>query len=169
MTVRIGELMVKRGLLTEDQVGAILREQRERGGAFGDIAERIYDLDPNDVEMVWAEQYAAITRAVNAEDEKVDPGAIATVNRRQAWQFRVLPLRFDGDELVMCTTPEHLTRALRFVYRGLQRPSYFVLADAESLGRALARHYPMAGLDGRHVPGGNAETMEAMAFRVGRR
>ena len=161
MTLRIGELMVNEGLLTEDQVETILAEQRDCGGAFGDIAERMFHLDPRDVERVWAKQYATAAPKIDPRDEQADPCAIAAVSRRQAWQFRVLPMRFEGDDLVVCVTEENLARALRFVYRGLRTPCYFVISEAAALDEALMRHYPM--------PGGAEPTMEAMSFRVGRR
>lgn len=180
MTLRLGEMMVHRGLLTEDQVETILAEQRDCGGAFGDIAERMFGLDASDVELLWAEQYASITDRVNPERARIDPDALALVSRRQAAQFRVLPLRVDdGGELVVCTTEEDLPRALRFVYRVLGRPSYFVLADdPESFDRALATHYPHSASSAAapaarasrgRVPAGHAEAQRATARRAARR
>jgi hypothetical protein len=147
MALRIGELMVRRGLLSPEQVNDILERQRTGGGAFGDIAERLFGLDPADVESVWAEQYASITPRVDPREAAVDAGALESLSPRQAWQFRVLPLSHDGAELALCTTVDGLPRALRFAYRCLRQPCYFLIADPEALGEALATHYPMAGME----------------------
>lgn len=159
MTLRLGELMVARGLLTRGQVDLILREQQKRRRPFGVLAEEMFGVDPKDVEGAWVEQYATMTPRIDPRSEPISPEALLTVSARQAWQFRVLPIRYDGDELVVCTTAAHLPRAVNFVYRRLKTPSYFVLAEPEELGEALVLLYPMAGLTPACVLGGVAATL----------
>lgn len=147
MTLRLGELMVRRGLLTEEQVGRILEEQRGDSRPFGEIAERMFGLSPRAVEGAWVEQYASFAPRIDPRLEAhLDKDALAMVHRRQAWQFGLLPIRRDGEGLLVCTTEEHLARAVRFVYRALGVPSYFALSAADALGEALVRHYPIAGM-----------------------
>jgi len=73
------------------------------------------------------------------------------ISRRQAWQFRVLPLRFDGRELMLVTTRTHLCRALRFATAVMCVPVYLVLATPAALGEALCRHYPLPGMTPQSV------------------
>jgi hypothetical protein len=68
------------------------------------------------------------------------------ITRRQAWQFRVLPVRFDGRELMLATTRSQLRRALRFANNVLGLPVFLVLSESRPLGEALCRHYPMPGM-----------------------
>lgn len=154
MALRLGEILVSRGILSEDQVRGALAEQEAYGGAFGDIVERMYGVSPGEVERAWAAQYADIAETIDPRDEMVERDALLTVSARQAWQFRVLPLRRDGEELVMCTTPDHLPRALRFVYRSLKERCSFVIAEPMALGEALEEHYPMPGLSASSVRSG---------------
>lgn len=149
--VRIGEVLVRRGVLSPAQVGAILEQQERRHRPFGEIAESMYGVDPTDIEQAWVAQYATITRHIDVAGEEIDPRALAHVDRRQAWQFRVMPVRFDGPELMLATTGENLCRALRFATRCLTTPCYLVLTEVQSLGAALERHFPMGGM--------NAESM----------
>ena len=102
--IRLGQLLVKSGVLTGPQVDAILTEQERGGEPFGLLAERLYGVDPRNIEDAWAEQYAGLTRTVNPEVEVFDEKAYELVTRRQAWQFRILPLRFKGRELIIVTT-----------------------------------------------------------------
>lgn len=146
MAVRLGELMVRRGLLSERQVERILEVQAGTGRPFGELAEEMYDLHPQDVERVWAEQYALSASRIDPRTEPVEQAAITLVTRRQAWQFCLLPLRLEGRDLVVCTTQDNLPRALRFVYRRLERPASFLLCDPQPLAEALQKHYPMTGL-----------------------
>lgn len=75
----------------------------------------------------------------------MDPDALGLLSRRQAWQFTLLPLRTESGELCLCTTAENLPRALRFVYRRLEMPAYFLTADPDAMADALQKHYPMSG------------------------
>lgn len=156
MRVRIGEVMVKQGLLSPDQVECILEHQKERPRPFGELAELLYHVSAEDVESAWVEQYSLITDRVNPLDEKVDAEVLALVSRRQAWQFRVMPVRWDGSEVMVATVREHLTRSMRFALRHVVQPCWFVLSEPDHLGEALMRHYPLAGMTPAAVVSGAA-------------
>ncbi len=146
MRVRIGEVMVNQGLLTEAQVNSILEHQKERPRPFGELAEVLFHVSSEDVESAWVEQYALITEHVDPTGETIDPGVLELITKRQAWQFRCMPLRWDGSEVMVATVREHLTRSMRFALRHVVQPCWFVLAEADQLGAALMEHYPMAGM-----------------------
>jgi len=149
--MRIGELMVNKGLLTEEQVNAILDEQRSIGGAFGAIAERLFGVGEPDVEDAWAEQYALLAQHLDPRDEQPSADALELIDRRQAWQFRILPLRYDCGEVIFVTTTTHLPTALRFVIRHIETPASFALTTSEALAEALQSHYPMDGMSARFI------------------
>ncbi len=153
MTIRLGELLVEQGVLTRDQVEAILEAQQRRSRPFGVLAEELFGIDPAAIEHAWAEQYSRISPAPALSATSFEREAAVTVNRRQAWQFRVLPIRFDGAELVLATTVEHLPRALKFASHCLTVPCVFVTLDAADLGRWLCERYPMPGLTAESVKG----------------
>lgn len=168
MALRIGELMVNRGVLDESQVERILTAQNSCGRPFGVLAEEIYGIEPAVVESVWAEQYASLTTRLDPRHEPVDPRAVELVSTRQAWQFRLLPIRWDGGELVICTTEQHLPRALRFAYRNMGPACSFVLAEPVALGEALQRYRPMGGLSARYVDDEHMRELRAMYIGSGR-
>jgi hypothetical protein len=151
MELRVGELLVEQGVLNLAQVQQVLDEQQVTGEPFGLICERLLGVDPKSVESAWALQYARLTRQVDPACEAYDPHAQQLVTRRQAWQFRVLPIRFDGLELMLATTASHLPRALRFATNVVGVPVYLVMTDARGLGQALCRHYPLAGMNAASV------------------
>ncbi|MBN8599085.1 MAG: hypothetical protein J0L78_15540 [Planctomycetes bacterium] len=145
MVLRLGDLLVRQGVLTEQQVEDILIEQRAVGRPFGELAERLFGVSPQDVERAWAEQYSQIAGEYSLHAARFESDALASITARQAWQFRVLPVRFSGDELTVCTTKDHLARALRFVGWKIQSPCHFVLAGPEELAQGLMKHFPLAG------------------------
>lgn len=144
--VRLGQLLVESGVLTGQQVDHIVAAQAESGEPFGLLAERLFSVDPERIEEAWAKQYAGLTRTVDPEVEVYDDDAGALVTRRQAWQFRILPLRFEGREMLIVTTQKHLRRALRFATNVIGIPVFFVMAESGALGRALCKRYPLPGM-----------------------
>lgn len=156
MVLRLGDLLVQHGVLTREQVEDILVEQQAVGRPFGELAERLFGVPPQAVERAWAEQYAMLTGEYDLGEARFDPEAIALISARQAWQFRVLPIRFSGDELTVCTMKDQLARALRFVGWKIEHPCHFVLAEPQGFAETLLRHYPLAGMTpgmitGRHL------------------
>ena len=142
---RLGDLLVKQRLLTPAQCDQIECMQRRCGRPFGALAEQVFGLSARQIEAAWVVQFAAMTERVVPLTESVDRSAQRAVNRRQAWQFRVVPLRLDGGELVLATTPKNVARALRFVERSLACRCVVVLAEESDLLDALEKWYPMAG------------------------
>jgi type IV pilus assembly protein PilB len=146
MSIRLGDLLVKRGVITPAQQEAILDYQRLTGRPFGELAEKLYNVKESAIEQAWAEQYAALARHIDPRTEHLDPEVLPLIERRQAWQFRILPIRYDAKELMVCTTPQHLVRALKFAGWKIRAQCYFVISEAVPLGEALTRYYPMAGM-----------------------
>lgn len=147
MNLRLGDVLVKRGVLTETQREQIVDEQKRSGRPFGVLAERLFGVTAGDIEDAWAEQYAALAGTVDPGAQRLDPYAHSLIERRQAWQFGVLPMRFEDDELVVCTTQENLARAMRFMGWRIGQPCRFEIASANALASILSSLYPMGGMD----------------------
>ena len=143
MAVRLGEVLVRQGVLTEGQRDAVLAEQKRSPRPFGLLAERMFGIAPSAIEQAWATQYAELVPPLSRLEP--DAGVLGVVERRQAWQFQIVPLSRDGGELICATTQQNLARALRFAGWKLAEPFHLVLADAEAMADALETHYPMAG------------------------
>ena len=146
MELRLGQLLIEQGVLNAEQVETILDYQLHSGEPFGLLCERIFNVDPDLIESAWATQYASLTRTIDPAYEVFEERALELITRRQAWQFRVLPIRFDENELMIATTQQHLRRALRFATNVIGIPVYFVIAEPLSLGEALCKYYKLPGM-----------------------
>lgn len=151
MKVRLGDILIARGAMTQAQVEVVVEAQRTSGRPFGALAEELCGIEADEVESAWAQQYAGLTRSVDLSTEPLDDRAMSAISRRQAWQFRVFPIRFDGSELVVATTQEDLGRALRFATNVIATPCCFVMTSRPALCKALNRHYPVPGLGIEHL------------------
>ncbi len=159
MEFRLGQLLVEQGVLDADQVQNVLLRQQETGEPFGLISEHMFNINPETIENAWALQYARMTRNIDPEVEVYELRALELITRRQAWQFRILPVRFDGNELMIATTQQHLRRALRFAVNVISIPVYFVMADSDKLGAALCKHYELPGMTPESVADESIERM----------
>src|ERR1041385_5579258 len=131
--LKIGELLITQGVLTKEQVETILAEQKKHGRPFGDLAERLYGIDPKAVERAWLEQYMGYNTQIKLDQQRVDAQALKAMSRRQAWQFKILPLYHEHGHLVAATTQKHLRRAVNFAWGSLNQPTCFLIADPDEL------------------------------------
>jgi hypothetical protein len=150
--LRIGEILVERGVMTDGQVEQVLAKQSRVGKAFGALAEEIFGVPAAEVETAWLEQYASITERLDLTLISPSEEAVALVTVRQAWQFRVIGVRVNHTglrELTLATAPKYLQKAMRFATHVLDRPTEVVLCGERALAQALARHYPLGGFEMR--------------------
>lgn len=148
--IRIGEILVERGVITESQVEQILKRQRSAGKPFGVLAEEMFAVPASDVESAWLEQYAMITRRLDLSLTPPHADAIEQISTRQAWQFRVVGVQVKHtglQELTLATAPKYLQKAMRFATHVLDRPTEVVLCGERALAEALSRHYPLGGFE----------------------
>lgn len=158
--MRIGEMLVSAGLLSVDQTEAILRRQQSHPEPFGLLAQRMFGLDPQRIEDIWTETTIRLAEVVRPADGEIDLNVLDLVTRRQAWQFRFLPIRLERDgALVAATTEQHLSRAVRFATRVLDRPCTFLMTDVEYLATKLEEHYALPGLDERILEDGTLQNV----------
>jgi hypothetical protein len=141
--IPIGQLLVEQGVLTARQVAHIVEVQRLSHRPFGDLAERLYGVSPEAIEDAWVTQYARQAGLTDLRGIQVDDDCLQLVNRRQAWQFYLLPIERDDQALTVATDADHLVRAVNFCARRLEEPVYFVLADKRQLRDFLMKHYPV--------------------------
>lgn len=143
-TIRLGELLVEAGVLSEQQVFEIIQAQKRQHLPFGVLAERMFDVRLESIEQAWIEQYHRFTGTVDLETQRIDENALRLINRRQAWQFEILPMHLEaGGELLMAASKKRLARAVTFAASRIEHVVYFRIAESEQLRDFLRIHYPM--------------------------
>ena len=147
MGIRLGELMVERGVISREQCDEILAHQRTHHRPFGVIAEECFGVSPGDIEQAWATQYAMIATRVDPLALEIDEQTLALITKRQAWQFGLLPVLEHEGEIEFVTSMECLARALRFVGWRMTGACTFAICDLHTLKLGLSMHYPFEALD----------------------
>jgi hypothetical protein len=141
--IQIGQLLVEQGVLSESQVEHILKVQKMSHRPFGDLAERLFGIDAKAVEDAWVEQYVRMAGIVDLDEQQIDTDCLRMLNRRQAWQFHLLPLNREQQDLHMATSAQDLIRAVNFSGRKLDEPVNFMVAERDQLRDFLMKHYPV--------------------------
>jgi hypothetical protein len=141
--IPIGQLLVEQGVLSAEQVAHILKVQKASHRPFGDLAERLYGIAPEAIEDAWVEQYIRTAGVIDLDDVRFDADCLRLLNRRQAWQFHLMPAFRGGEHLHACTDGEHLIKAVNFSSRRIDEAVFFLVADRNQLREFLMRHYPV--------------------------
>jgi len=142
--IRIGEILIEQGVLSEQQVFEIVQAQKKLHLPFGVLAERMFEVTVESIEKAWIEQYHRFTGTINLNDQTIDDQALRTINRRQAWQFEIVPIGFESTgELLVAASRRRLARAVTFAANRLDRVVYFRIAESDQLQDFLKTYYPM--------------------------
>lgn len=142
--LRLGDLLVARGILTRQQVGHILDVQAVTPRPFGDLAERLFGVDPKVVSGAWVRQTVGRQKPRDVSRESCEPRWLLRLDRRQAWQFRMVPMRRgEAGYLLIATDARGLLKAVNFAARAFPLAPSFVLAEEKSLQALLMKHYPV--------------------------
>jgi len=141
--IKIGQLLIEQGALTEAQVRHIIHVQKASHRPFGDLAERLYGISPKLIEDAWVQQYLRTVGVVDLEDHEVETECLRLLSRRQAWQFHMLPLNRDTNSVQVATSAEDLVQSVNIATHRIDEPVSFVIAERKQLREFLMRHYPV--------------------------
>lgn len=142
--IRIGQILVENGVLSEQQVFEVLQAQKQKQLPFGVLAEKMFDVTLQSIEAAWIEQYHRFTGTIDLTEQTFDAEALKLLSRRQAWQFEMIPIGFEPTgELLMAASSTRLARAVTFATNRINHVVYFRVAESMQLRTFLREHYPM--------------------------
>lgn len=144
MFQRIGELLVRYGELSSEELSTILAEQRRDYRPFGRIAADMFDISESAIWNAWSEQYAEYCPRIQLDEQFQEPAVLDELTAEEAWEFHLLPLRCQDGDLILITSENHLPKALHFLDRRLDKAVLVWLADdPDQLRSALSKAYPL--------------------------
>jgi type IV pilus assembly protein PilB len=138
-TVRLGDLLVREGLITREQLDQTLVEQRNTGMRLGYCLVKLGFVQETEITKALARQYRM--PAVDLSRFEVDPKIIKLVPADVAVKHMVLPLKRDGRTLTVAMadpTNMGVVDDLKFITRYDIFP---VIAGEYTLRTAIERYY----------------------------
>ena len=136
---RIGDLLVREGLITRDQLNHALQEQRENGTRVGYNLVALGFIKETELTRMLARQYRM--PAVDLTNFEVDPKIARLIPGDMATRHLVLPLKRDGRTLTVAMvdpTAPSVLEDLKFITRCDIFP---VIAGEYTLRNAIERYY----------------------------
>jgi len=140
MRIKIGDLLVKAGVITELQLKAALAEQQQWGGKLGDILVRMEFLTEEVMVRALSKQTGIARADLSGEGDKA---ALALVAAESAEEFGLVPiaLKEEGRALALAMSDPlniHVTDHLRSL-TGCRIDAQ--LAGASAIRHAISRWY----------------------------
>ncbi len=136
---RLGDLLIREGLITKEQLDKALQEQKTQGTRLGYALVKLGMVQETEITKMLARQYRM--PAVDLSRFEVDPKIVKMIPADIAVKHLVLPLKRDGRTLtVAMADPTNLgvMEDLKFVTRCDIFP---VIAGEYTLKNALEKHY----------------------------
>jgi hypothetical protein len=145
--LRLGELLVKAGVVTESQLKTALNEQRQWGGKLGDILVRMRYLS-EDVFVRALSKQLAIPRADLSLSIPLE--ALAKVPAEVAEEYEIVPVALldDGKTLAIATSDPLNVTVVDYVRSLVQLRVVAHVAGASAIRAAIARLYQSEDLRG---------------------
>ena len=135
----LGQILKARKVLGEGQVQEALDTQRAQGGLFGQCLIALGHATSADVAMALAEQAGLET--VDLETTEPTPEALEKVDASTAHTFGVLPLRLEGETLVLAIGDPLNTAVLEDLSFSTGMPVRGVVGDATKLAEWVEELY----------------------------
>jgi type IV pilus assembly protein PilB len=102
MSVRLGEILIKESLITQDQLDKALEFQRSNGGKLGSCLTKLGFITDDDITGVLSRQYGV--PSINLKYYEIDPNVIKLIPQDTALRYQVIPLSRVGSVLTIAMT-----------------------------------------------------------------
>ncbi|HXX99794.1 MAG TPA: type IV-A pilus assembly ATPase PilB [Candidatus Limnocylindrales bacterium] len=139
MSVRLGEILLKESLITQDQLDKALEFQRSNGGKLGSCLTKMGFITDDDITGVLSRQYGV--PSINLKYYEIDPNVIKLIPQDTALRYQVIPLSRVGSVLTIAMTDPTNVFAMddiKFMTGFNVEP---VVASESAIGEAISRFY----------------------------
>src|SRR5258707_5168224 len=139
MVVKLGDLLLKAKLVTQEQVDAALKSQREEGGKMGEALVRVGAVTENDITETRSQQFGV--PSIDLANFEIGPGVIKIVPGDVARKYGVLPVNKTGATLTIAMgdpTNVFAMDDIKFMTGYNVEP---VVASEIALRKAIDKHY----------------------------
>jgi len=147
MRIRIGDLLVKAGVITDLQLKAALAEQSQWGGKLGDILVRMEFITEEVLVRALSKQTGIVRADLSGEPDRQ---AIARIPAETAEEFNMVPLGFadEGRVLIVAMSDPGNVMVTDHLHSLTSCRIEAQLAGASAIRNAIARWYRGEDLSG---------------------
>ncbi|MEW5876487.1 MAG: type IV-A pilus assembly ATPase PilB [Acidobacteriota bacterium] len=99
MALKLGELLLKAGMITPAQLEKALEEQRSRGGKLGEILQKLGYVTEDDIIECLSHQYGV--PSINLRNFEIDPAVAKLIPEDQARKHNIIAILKTGQTLTV--------------------------------------------------------------------
>ncbi len=139
MPLKLGEMLIQAGVITEEQLRKALAEQKRTGGRLGSTLIRLGFAAEEDVTECLGKQYGV--PSVNLAEHEIDRSVLRLIPATVAEKYEVVPLSRDGKTInVVMANPQNLfaIEDIKFTTGFEVRP---MVASESSIKNAIEQYY----------------------------
>ena len=139
MAVKLGDLLLKQKLITQEQLENALKLQREEGGKIGEALVRVGAVSEGDITETLSQQFGV--PSIDLAHFEIDPAVIKVVPGEVARKYGVLPVNKTGATLTIAMgdpTNVFAMDDIKFMTGYNVEP---VVASEIALRKAIDKHY----------------------------
>ena len=139
MSVRLGEILIKESLITQEQLQKALEHQRTNGGKLGSCLAKLGYITDDDITGVLSRQYGV--PSINLKFYEIDPTVIKLIPQDTATRYQVIPLSRVGSVLTIAMTDPTNVFAMDYIKFMTGFNVEPVVASESAIAEAIARFY----------------------------
>jgi type IV pilus assembly protein PilB len=143
-TARLGELLVKANLISDEQLKKALQQQDASGGRLGSNLVKLGYVSEDDITSFLSKQYGV--PSINLSHFEIDPAVIKFVPVEVAQKHQVIPLTRTGAVLTVALADPSNIFAIDDIKFMTGFKVETVVASETSIKNAINRYYDSAGL-----------------------
>ncbi len=139
MAVKLGDLLLKQKLISQEQLDNALKLQREEGGKIGEALVRVGAVSESDITETLSQQFGV--PSIDLANFEIDPAVIKVVPGEVARKYGVLPVNKTGATLTIAMgdpTNVFAMDDIQFMTGYNVEP---VVASEIALRKAIDKHY----------------------------
>ena len=139
MAVKLGDLLLKQKLISQEQLDTALKLQREEGGKIGEALVRVGAVSESDITETLSQQFGV--PSIDLAHFEIDPAVIKVVPGEVARKYGVLPVNKTGATLTIAMgdpTNVFAMDDIKFMTGYNVEP---VVASEIALRKAIDKHY----------------------------
>src|ERR671938_1112504 len=139
MSVRLGELLTKASLISQDQLKEALKTQKESGGKLGETLIKLGFVAEEDITECLSQQFGV--PSINLQHFEIDASVIKLIPADVARKYNILPVNKTGATITIAMADPTNVFAMddiKFMTGYNVEP---VVASETAVGEAIQRYY----------------------------
>ena len=142
MAVRLGELLVRENMITNDQLRKAIEEQKRAGGRLGSHLTKMGFIGDEELTQFLSKQYGV--PAINLAEFEIDPEVIKLIPQDVAEKHQVIPINRAGATLIVAMSDPSNIFAIDDIKFLTGYNVEAVVASEDSIKKAIEQRYGAA-------------------------